>query len=314
MAAFLYGEEGIRTGGRKAELVERIQSNATFQADIAAASAVQIGDPKIAASSAKKQKGARQEETVAIDAVFESFRGMWPRVSVRRRAQMLTDLAMELLDADPDSAEAAITDDGILALCDALGIDAQDPVMLALSCAMEAQSMCVYTRAEFRRGLEKLHCRSLADLRRQLPFLRRQLRDRTQFSSIYSFTFGFAKDPTQKSLALELAIGLWELLLPGHFHWQHQWLRFVRTHARNAASKDLWLQVLEFGHQIQPDLSNFDENGAWPVLLDDFAAHMLGRIGKEGLEALQQEEEAMAAEAGKAEVGKAEGEGMLVDE
>jgi hypothetical protein len=59
-------------------------------------------------------------------------------------------------------------------------------------------------------------------------------------------------------------------------------------------SRDLWLQVLDFGHQIKNDLSNYDENGAWPVLLDDFAAHMKESIAEKGLAAVQREEGVMS--------------------
>lgn len=88
--------------------------------------------------------------------------------------------------ADPESEEDAITDDGILALCAELGVDPQDPVLLVLSFVMEAATMCVFTRSEFVRGLQRLHCRSLQDLKGQLPSLRRRLQSREQFTSIYS--------------------------------------------------------------------------------------------------------------------------------
>ncbi|CAH0479059.1 unnamed protein product [Peronospora belbahrii] len=234
--------------------------------------------------SNKKLKNEK-EDNVAIDAVFTRF-------------------------LDLEAEEVSITDEGILAFCDALGIDAQDPVMLALSCAMEAETMGVFTRTEFRRGMHKLHCHSIEDLRDQIPTLRSQLHDRAQFSAIYSFTFGFSKDPAQKSLALELAIELWNFLLPGHFHWHRHWLQYVREHSRSVVSKDLWLQVLDFGLQIKPDLSNFDENGAWPVLLDDFAAHMRELITKKGLSVVQQEENTMSTEIDKTD----DAESMLVDD
>ncbi|KAG3186285.1 hypothetical protein C6341_g3957 [Phytophthora cactorum] len=288
---------GLRTSGRKAELVERIQSNAMYQADVAAMAKMGIsnghggshsGSKRGSSSnyiSSNKKPRNEKEDSAAIDAVFARFQ-------------------------DPEAEEASITDEGILALCDALGIDAQDPVMLALSCAMESTTMGVYTHTEFRRGMLKLHCKSIEDLRAKLSALRSQMRDRAEFSTIYSFTFGFSKDPTQKSLALELAVGLWDLLLPGHFQWRRHWLQYVRENSRSVVSKDLWLQVLDFGLQIKPDLSNYDENGAWPVLLDDFAAHMLELITKKGLQAVQQEEETMSSEGDKAD----DAENMVVDE
>ncbi|KAG7379106.1 Scaffold-type E3 ligase [Phytophthora boehmeriae] len=289
--------KGIRTSGRKAELVARIQANQTYQADIAGIARMGVSNGRRGSSgykrgsdyhmegSTKKHKGEKEVDTAAIDAVFERFR-------------------------DPEAAEASITDDGILALCDALCIDAQDPVMLALSCTMKAKSMCVYTKAEFRRGLLNLECRSLEDLRSKVPLLRSQLRDRTKFATIYSFTFDFSKDPTQKSLALDLAIGLWELLLPGHFHWRRHWIRFCRKNSRSVVARDLWLQVLDFGHQIKPDLSNFDENGAWPVLLDDFASHMQELIAKQGQSAVQHDEDTMTTDEDNTDTS----ENMVIDE
>ncbi|RLN45372.1 hypothetical protein BBJ29_009642 [Phytophthora kernoviae] len=288
-------EEGIRTSGRKAELVARIQANNTYQADIAGIAKMGVSNTRRGSSgykrgashniegSTKKHKGERAEDTAAIDAVFELFR-------------------------DPESTEASITDDGILALCDALGIDAQDPMMLALSCTMEAESMCVYTKAEFRRGMLKLNCRSLEALRSKVPLLRSQLHDYTEFATIYSVRD--VKDPTQKSLALDLAVGLWDLLLPGHFHWRRHWIQFVRKNSRNVVARDLWLQVLDFGHQIKPDLSNFDENGAWPVLLDDFASHMQELIAKHGQAAVQHDEDTMAADEDNTDTS----ENMVIDE
>lgn len=101
-----------------------------------------------------------------------------------RVTTVLTDGIVDT--ADSDAEEDAITDDGILELCTELGVDPQDPVLLVLSFVMEAATMCVYTRDEFLRGFQKLHCRSLLDLKAQLPLLRRKLQNRDQFASIYS--------------------------------------------------------------------------------------------------------------------------------
>lgn len=97
---------------------------------------------------------------------------------------------------------------------------------------------------------------------------------------------------------------------PGHFHWRRHWLQYVRKNSRSVVSKDLWLQVLDFGHQIKPDLSNYDENGAWPVLLDDFAAHMQELINEKGLAAVQNEEKTMDVDDDKPD----EAENMVVDD
>lgn len=37
-----------------------------------------------------------------------------------------------------------------------------------------------------------------------------------------------------------------------------------------AITKDTWFQLFEFAKQFGDDLSNYDENGAWPYLIDEF--------------------------------------------
>jgi len=45
-------------------------------------------------------------------------------------------------------------------------------------------------------------------------------------------------------------------------------------------SEDVWWQLLEFACSVRDDLSNYDVNGAWPVLVDDFVAHVHARIAR----------------------------------
>ena len=42
------------------------------------------------------------------------------------------------------------------------------------------------------------------------------------------------------------------------------------TKQDKGVARDVWEMTLEFVAQTKPDLSNFDENGAWPVLMDEF--------------------------------------------
>ncbi|KAF1331704.1 Dcn1-like protein, partial [Globisporangium splendens] len=238
---------GIRASGKKAELVERIEANAAYQRSLngpkkptkgsngTTTSSKRTASGEVHAplsvpqlmiigimqsASAKKQKGERQKVVDAINEVFNKFQ-------------------------DEESMDL-ITDDGIFAFCEELGIDPQDPVILALSWSMEAAAMCEFTRAEFVRGFERLNCQSVEDLKKKLPFLRAKLNDLAEFTHIYS---------------------------------------------------DVWMQVLEFGTQIKPDLSNFDENGAWPVLLDDFVSHMQEEFKERGVDAVLNEKPEESASA-----------------
>ncbi|KAG2456566.1 DCNL5 protein, partial [Polypterus senegalus] len=43
-------------------------------------------------------------------------------------------------------------------------------------------------------------------------------------------------------------------------------------------NKDQWYNVLEFSRTVHSDLSNYDEDGAWPVLLDEFVEWQKARL------------------------------------
>ena len=46
--------------------------------------------------------------------------------------------------------------------------------------------------------------------------------------------------------------------------------QFLKESKYRVMNKDQWFNVLEFSKTVYADLSNYDEDGAWPVLLDEF--------------------------------------------
>lgn len=160
--------------------------------------------------------------------------------------------------------------EGIQALCNDLGIDALDPVTLAMSYHCRAQQMGIFTREEFLGGMQRLGCDEVGKLKAKLEDLRGMLSDRAQCKEVYAFTFQFALDAGQKCLPVEMCVEFWKLLLKDHFALLDKWLAFVEARCKNAISKDTWMMLYDLATQVKPDLSDYDVNGAWPVLLDEF--------------------------------------------
>eukprot|EP00928_Gymnodinium_smaydae_P056216 TRINITY_DN39632_c0_g1_i1.p1 TRINITY_DN39632_c0_g1~~TRINITY_DN39632_c0_g1_i1.p1 ORF type:complete len:290 (-),score=46.57 TRINITY_DN39632_c0_g1_i1:192-947(-) len=167
-----------------------------------------------------------------------------------------------------------INSDGIQAFCDDLGVSALDPVTLVIAYHCKADQMGIFTRQEFSRGMQALGCDELIKLRSKLPELQAALKDKTACKEIYSFTFQFALDQGQRCLPAEMCIEFWKLLLVGHFALLEQWIVFVETRVKNAISKDTWMMLYDLATAVKPDLSDYDENGAWPVLLDEFVEYV----------------------------------------
>ncbi|KAE8680323.1 putative ubiquitin-protein ligase [Hibiscus syriacus] len=156
---------------------------------------------------------------------------------------------------------------------------------------MKASTMCEFSKQEFFTGLQALGIDSLGKFRERIPFMRSELKDEQKFGEIYNFAFGWAKEKGQKSLALDTAIGMWQLLF-AEKQWPlvDHWCRFLQARHNKAISRDTWPQLLAFARKsfqvvnqerqseshrtIDPSLSNYDAEGAWPYLIDEFVEYL----------------------------------------
>uniref|UniRef100_A0A2K5QTI8 DCN1-like protein n=1 Tax=Cebus imitator TaxID=2715852 RepID=A0A2K5QTI8_CEBIM len=85
------------------------------------------------------------------------------------------------------------------------------------------------------------------------------------FNDFYQFTFNFAKNLGQKGLDLEM-----NSVLSGRYKFLDLWNNFLLEHHKQSIPKDIWNLLLDFSTMIADDMSNYDEEGAWPVLINDF--------------------------------------------
>ncbi|KAK4594934.1 hypothetical protein RGQ29_018605 [Quercus rubra] len=85
---------------------------------------------------------------------------------------------------------------------------------------MKAATMCEFSKQEFIGGLQGLGIDFLEKFCEKIPFMCMELKDDQKFREIYNFAFGWAKEKGQKSLALDTAIRMWQLLFAeSSGHW-----------------------------------------------------------------------------------------------
>ncbi|KAI0329867.1 DUF298-domain-containing protein [Cubamyces sp. BRFM 1775] len=91
------------------------------------------------------------------------------------------------------------------------------------------------------------------------------------FLELYAFCFSLAKPPTGRNIDMDTASAFWSVLVAPKYPIMNDILKFIADKGTyKGVNKDLWNMTLEFCRTVQPDLSNYDPDGAWPTMLDDF--------------------------------------------
>ncbi|XP_045470259.1 DCN1-like protein 5 isoform X2 [Harmonia axyridis] len=160
--------------------------------------------------------------------------------------------------------------DGIEKFCEDIGVEPENILMLIIAYKMQARRMGFFTKEEWLKGFSDLHCDSVQKLQSKFDYLRSLLNDPNTFKAIYRYAYDFARDKDQRSMDLETAKAMLQLLLGRTWSLYVHFSQFLDQSKYKVINKDQWCNILEFSKTISIDLSNYDVDGAWPVMLDEF--------------------------------------------
>jgi len=157
------------------------------------------------------------------------------------------------------------------------GVDPEKEGAVTLGAAykLKCKVLGVIKRSEFVDGYTPLGLDSMDKIKADMNNVREMLKNKVQFRDFYRWLFDFIKEePDRKSVDLEPALDFLKCVLPPHFPLLDQFVEFLKEQKTKTVSCDVWTQAFEFGRDIKADLSNYEVDGAWPVLFDDFVAYV----------------------------------------
>ncbi|KAJ3928195.1 MAG: DUF298-domain-containing protein [Lentinula lateritia] len=92
------------------------------------------------------------------------------------------------------------------------------------------------------------------------------------YQKLYIFCFSLAKPEQSRNIDMETSTALWSVILAPKYPIMQEVLEFIaeKETVYKATNKDLWTMMLEFCETVKVDLQDYESDGAWPTLLDDF--------------------------------------------
>lgn len=173
-----------------------------------------------------------------------------------------------------NSSSGVIDPEGIEGLCSDLEVDHTDVRVLMLAWKMQAERQGYFTLEEWRRGLKALHADTLVKLKKALLELEREVKRQSCFLEFYAFSFQYClTEENQKSIDIESICELLNLVLGPEFRAQVDlFVQYLKTQTDyKVINMDQWTGFYRFCNEISfPDMSNYDEELAWPFILDNF--------------------------------------------
>ncbi|KAK4410640.1 DCN1-like protein 4 [Sesamum angolense] len=205
------------------------------------------------------------------------------RAASGRAASKELERIDQLFYSYSSDGSSMIDPEGIESLCSDLEVDHTDVRILMLAWKMQAEKQGYFTLDEWRRGLKALRADTILKLKKALVDLEKEVRRPSNFADFYAYAFRYClTEEKQKSIDIESICLLLDLVLGSQFRAQVdaliQYLKIQSDY--KVINMDQWMGFYRFCNEVKfPDLSNYDPDQAWTLILDNFVDWLKSKRG-----------------------------------
>ncbi|GAP88824.1 putative defective in cullin neddylation protein 1 [Rosellinia necatrix] len=231
-------------------------------------------------TASKYLKNASYKLNEAVD-VFYQVNGGSRAASGSNSVTQLNQLFDSLRDEGEDSKDTLGADSAMRYL-QSIGVGLEDASLFLAVHLLQAPSIGEIPRDGFVNGWKDAGIEAKTEAQAaHLKYLAGLMTtERDLFRKVYRYVFVAGKEGDQRAISLEMALLYWDTIFkkPGQSwagpttNWLNEWRTFLQDNWKRSVNRDMWNQTLEFAFKSMDDesLIFWNENGAWPGVIDDF--------------------------------------------
>lgn len=176
---------------------------------------------------------------------------------------------------------------GVEKMCEDIGLGLDDVSLLIMAWHLGASRVGYFTREEWMK-LSNFGITNMETLKTRVPQFPKDVENPDNKKRLFMFTFNYVREtPETKVIPVDLAEAYIRLLLPNSPHTDPfcNYLLEQKNDPKGyrAINLDQWKMWYEFSHTVPVDLSNYDESGAWPLVIDNYVINRRTQLEENGM-------------------------------
>ncbi|KAJ2849212.1 DCN1-like protein 5 [Coemansia brasiliensis] len=167
---------------------------------------------------------------------------------------------------------AVIMPEGFERLCEALEFDMDGIEPMVLLWQLNGVELGTVELEGWEKGLDEMGVRDLSGLKMAIENTVEAFKTNSElFKTFYRKMFDYLRQDKQKSITAEYAVAVLPVITSNMWVFE-KFVEFLKANDDKikTISRDQWQSLLALSRNLEPDMSNYSKDDAWPTMFDDF--------------------------------------------